>query len=197
VSADARFRWTTIAHAGRALLGPLSANSVETLLAGVTLRAAGARPEVLDVGCAMRRLGARGTGVDPNEAFLEEARERARGLGLAGDLTLHACEWADAPTREGPADLAICTGATHAFGDLDAALAGLRTCVSEGGWALVGTGYWRHRISRCIAAESPVQLPQRRLGLSVLKRNDHTDCKAAPKWPNCRGNGPGRRDVTA
>jgi cyclopropane fatty-acyl-phospholipid synthase-like methyltransferase len=147
-SADARFRWTTIAHAGRALLGPLSAESVEALLARVGFPAGAGRPGVLDVGCgkgeillrAMQRLGARGTGVDPNEAFLDE---RARELGIAGDLSLHACRWADAPAREAPADLAICTGATHAFGDLDAALAGLRACVREGGLALVGTGYWR------------------------------------------------------
>jgi cyclopropane fatty-acyl-phospholipid synthase-like methyltransferase len=92
---------------------------------------------------AMHRLGAHGTGVDPNQAFLAEARERARELGLAGDLALHACAWAEAPARGTPADLAICTGATHAFGDLDDALAGLRACVREGGWALVGAGYWR------------------------------------------------------
>lgn len=149
----AHFRYTTIAHAGRALLGPLSAQSVEALLARVTLPAGGVRPRVLDVGCgkaeillrAMRRFGTAGVGVDPNEAFLAEARERARAFGVAEDLTLHVCALADAPVPASDADLAICTGATHAFGDLDAALAGLRERVREGGWALVGTGYWRRR----------------------------------------------------
>ena len=146
----ARFRYSTIAHAGRALLGPVSAESVESLLARVTLPAAGTRPEVLDVGCgkgeillrAMQRFGAAGVGVDPNEAFLAEARERARVLGIAEDLTLHACAWVDAPAPGGDTDLAICTGSTHAFGDLDAALAGLHGLVREGGWSLIGTGYW-------------------------------------------------------
>ena len=32
------FRFTTIGHAGRALLGPLSPESVDGLLAGITLR---------------------------------------------------------------------------------------------------------------------------------------------------------------
>jgi SAM-dependent methyltransferase len=150
--ADAsRFRFTTIAHTGRALLGPLSAESVEELLSRVTFPARDSRPTVLDVGCgkgevllrAMRRFGATGTGVDPNEAFLAEARERAAVLGLADSLTLHACTLAELSVPVSPADVAVCTGSTHAFGDLDAALHGLQALVREGGRALVGTGFWR------------------------------------------------------
>jgi cyclopropane fatty-acyl-phospholipid synthase-like methyltransferase len=152
VSDSARFAYTTIAHSGRALLGPLCVESAEALLARVepAPRTDG-RPAVLDVGCgkgelllrAMRRLAARGTGVDPNPAFVADARRRARELGLEHDLALHACALADVPEPLAPADLAICTGATHAFGDLAAALAGLRALTREGGWAIVGTGYWR------------------------------------------------------
>lgn len=41
------FRWTTIAHAGRSVLGPLAAGEVAAMLAAVTRPPAA----VLDVGC--------------------------------------------------------------------------------------------------------------------------------------------------
>ncbi len=151
--ADAtRFRYTTIAHAGRELLGPLSAESVEALLERVTpAPVAGRQPAVLDVGCgkggilvrAMARLGATGVGIDPNPAFLAEARVRAAGASLVRGPELRCATLAETHLAPGAFDLAICTGAAHAFGDLDAALAGLVPPVCAHGRALVGHGYWR------------------------------------------------------
>jgi len=152
VADAARFRFTTIAHAGRALLGPLSAESVEGLLASIDLRPPGGeRAAVLDVGCgkgeilvrAMRRFGATGTGVDPNPAFLSEAKARAAGVALQDDIDLRCATFDEAGLPPGAFDLAICTGATHAFGDLGAALAGLAGLVRGHGWAMLGHGYWR------------------------------------------------------
>lgn len=147
-----RFRFSTLAHVGRALLGPLSEASVDSLLAIVRpAPPAGARAAVLDVGCgkgeilvrAMERLDAIGTGVDPNPAFLADARARAAAAGRGGELALVEATLADAHPSFTEFDLAICTGAAHAFGDLDAALAGLAALVCGHGWALVGHGYWR------------------------------------------------------
>ena len=45
VADEARFRFSTIAHAGRALLGPLSAESVEALLARIDLQPPGGGPD--------------------------------------------------------------------------------------------------------------------------------------------------------
>ena len=152
VADAARFRFSTIAHAGRALLGPLSAESVEALLARIDLQPpGGGRPAVLDVGCgkgeilvrAMRRFGATGTGVDPNAAFLAEAGARAAGVALQNDIDLRCATLAEADVAPGAFELAICTGATHAFGDLEAALAGLAGLVRGHGWALLGHGYWQ------------------------------------------------------
>ncbi len=153
-----RFRYTTIAHAGRALLGPLSVASVDALLARLAPGAPGAPgtpgaagPTVLDVGCgkgeilvrASLRLGADGTGVDPNAAFVADARARARAAGIDERVVLHATTLADAPLAGAVFDLVICTGATHAFGDWPTALAAMAARTRPGGQALVGVGYWR------------------------------------------------------
>jgi len=145
------FRFTTLAHAKRTLLGPLSPQSVDALLSGITIqRPPLARARVLDVGCgkgeillrAMRRFGATGTGIEPNPAFAAEVRARARGLGIESDLVLHETPVAEAPLDGATFDLGICTGSAHAFGDTPDALAALARLVPKGGWSLFGTGFW-------------------------------------------------------
>jgi SAM-dependent methyltransferase len=146
-----RFRWTTIAHADRRELGPLSDASRDAVLADVRIAPGPAgRPALLDVGCgkgelllhAMSRFGATGTGVDPNPSFLADARARAAALGLGSDATWIEGNF-DPAAVPGPYDLVSCLGSTHAFGDLAAALSGMRALVRPDGWALVGTGYWK------------------------------------------------------
>jgi SAM-dependent methyltransferase len=150
--APAPYRFSTLAHAGRALLGPLSPAPVDALLARIELQPpAGGRPAVVDVGCgkgeilvrAMVRFGATGTGVDPNPAFLAEARARAADVALEHDIDLRCATLTEACVPPRAFDLAICTGASHAFGDLEAALAGLAPLVRGSGWALLGHGYWQ------------------------------------------------------
>lgn len=146
------FRFTTIAHAGRALLGPLSLVSVDALLDALAPAGGGAaRPRVLDVGCgkgeillrAMRRFGATGTGVEPNPTFAADARAAAHARGLGADLVLHEAPFADAPLAGATFEVAVCTGAAHAFGGAAEVLAGLARLVPAGGAALFGCGYWR------------------------------------------------------
>ena len=146
------YRFTTIAHHGRALLGPLHESSVDALLTHIDpAPLAGVRTRVLDIGCgkgeillrALRRYGASGVGVEPNPSFATDARARARGRVPEGDLTLHATPLASAPLPHGGFDVAICTGATHAFGDYVPALEAIARFVRPRGWALIGIGYWR------------------------------------------------------
>lgn len=148
------YRFTTLAHAGRALLGPLAPASVDRLLGAVSsARWPLPRGRVVDVGCgkgevllrAMKRFGAHGTGIEPNPAFAAAALERARELGLAPDLVLHEATLDRVPLAGAAFELAICTGAAHAFGDSAQALAGLARLVPRGGAALFGTAFWQQR----------------------------------------------------
>lgn len=151
------FRYTTIAHAGRAMLGPLGVAAADALVEAaaehIEAGAAPSQPSVLDVGCgkaellvrAMLRLNAHGIGVDPNAAFLAEARARAEAAGVGDRLTLIPSVFESLLAGPRPHELVICTGATHAFGDYAPALAALPRFVAAGGCAIVGVGYWRQK----------------------------------------------------
>lgn len=139
-----RFRFTTIAHAGLAILNPIGSAKLDEALSHLELHA-GAR--VLDVGCgkaeALARLaeryGVAGVGVDPNPEFLREAARRHSALDLRlGEIALQSFD-------PHSFDAVICVGATHAYGDFESALAELRVLLRPGGCALVGEGYWKRK----------------------------------------------------
>ena len=148
------FRFTTIAHAGRDVLGPVSAATLDTMLGQVAsaLDATGSSElRVLDVGCGkaamlartLELLGGRGVGIEPNPAFAAEARANlARWLPAEHAAVLES-ELEDTQLPEHAFTLVICAGALHAFGDWREALRGLRRFVPAGGLALVGPGYWQ------------------------------------------------------
>ncbi len=151
------FRYTTIAHAGRAMLGPLGVAAADALIEAAAERiesgAKAAACSVLDIGAgkgellvrAMLRLNARGIGVDPNGAFLAEARAHADAAGVGDRLTLIPSVFESLLAGPRPHELVLCTGATHAFGDYAPALAALPRFIAAGGCAMVGVGYWRQK----------------------------------------------------
>jgi SAM-dependent methyltransferase len=145
---EARWRFTTIAHAGRSLLGPVSDASVEQVLSRVPARGP---TRVLDVGCgkgallvsALERWGGTGLGIEPNPAFAAEARARTDERLGSGRVRIVDSEFFFDGLRHERFDLVICTGALHAFGGWDAALRGIAPLLEPGGHALLGPGYWR------------------------------------------------------
>jgi len=108
------------------------------------------RSRVLDVGCGKgealvriaERSGATGLGVDPNEAFIADARRRA-AVRAPGQIEFRAVTLAEAPLAPASFDLALCVGSTHAFGGHREALRGLAALVRSGGHVLTGEGYWK------------------------------------------------------
>lgn len=146
-------RFTTIAHAHHRVLSPLSDGRITWLLA--TLGRAGL-PEgarILDIGCGKAELGLRIaercngslTGVDPNVAFLAEARSRAAALGLDRRFSALETTAAEAHLPERSFDLACCVGSTHAFGGLMETADALGRLAVPNGLLLMGDGYWRRR----------------------------------------------------
>ena len=128
---------------------PLSDARAEAL-AG---RLAAAGPAtIVDVGCGwaellLRVVGrvphATAVGVDTEERHLERARARARELGVSGRVRFE-----NQPGDEvtAAADVVICIGSSHAFGDTAAqALAALRLLVRPGGRLVLGEGTWEVR----------------------------------------------------
>jgi len=143
------FRFTTLAHAGRDLLGPLSALDIDAMLARVP---EGEPPgTVLDIGCGkgeilvrtLERFGGTAVAVEPNPAFVTDARARIAARLGAGRVVIHQANYADAPLPATPFGLAICTGSLHAIGDWPATLAALARLVRPGGRALLAPGYWQ------------------------------------------------------
>lgn len=144
---EARWRFTTIAHAGRALLGPTSGECADSLLARLPAREPA---RVLDVGCgkgewmvrALERLGGTALGIEPNPEFAADARARAETLLGAGRVRIEERDYAPGLVRDERFSLVICTGALRAFGDWDEALRAVARLVRPRGRALLGPTYW-------------------------------------------------------
>lgn len=128
---------------------PLSDTRADAL----ALRLAAASPvTVLDVGCGWAELllrvvgaapGARGLGVDTDERHLRRGREAAAERGLSDRVTLANLA---ASEVDEPADVVLCVGSSHAFGEnAEMALQRLRRLVKPGGRLVLGEGTWEVR----------------------------------------------------
>jgi cyclopropane fatty-acyl-phospholipid synthase-like methyltransferase len=143
-----RAKFSAIALRHREVNNPLGLPSLDRIIACCELPP-GAR--VLDVGCGkaafLLRLAeqraVRGDGVDVSEAALREARARSRTRTLRGSLTLRCVDARRLAPPSEPYDLVACLGASHAFGDLRATLATLRSWTRPKGWIVVGEGFWK------------------------------------------------------
>ena len=142
------YRFTTLAHAGRDWLGPVSPGTFGRILD--TLPAPPA--DVLDVGCGKgamlaillaRHRACVAIGIEPNPAFAAAARESLGHAGVSERATVivHPLERVTLPERG--FDLVMCVGATQAFGDTHDAMAGSARLTRAGGHVLVGEGHWR------------------------------------------------------
>ena len=143
-----RFKFTRISHADLLFHSPLNPARLDTVLE-LTQLTPGAR--VVDFGCGnaevlirlVERHQVAAEGVDAAPYVLEEARQRAAGRISPGALTLHEQEAREYAGEPESCDLALCIGATHAFGDLAQTLRYLAALVRPGGHLVVGEGFWR------------------------------------------------------
>lgn len=139
-------RFSTIAHAEHRFLGPLSPHKAAELMDVLEL-APGDR--VLDVGCGkaefllrlVERFHVSAVGVEPNPAYVEDARRAAAARIPGRSFEVHAVAAAD--YRAAGFRLAIAMGSSHAYGGYRPTLRALARAVGRGGQVLVGEGYWR------------------------------------------------------
>ncbi|HEX2773593.1 MAG TPA: class I SAM-dependent methyltransferase, partial [Micromonosporaceae bacterium] len=124
---------------------PLSDGRAESIVRRLV---AAAPQAVVDVGCGWGELLLRiaerspstlGLGIDIDERNLRRGRDAARLRGLADRVNFENFS-ADEITQE--ADLVICIGSSHAFGDTMQALRSLMQMVRPGGRLLFGDGLW-------------------------------------------------------
>ncbi len=95
----------------------------------------------------VERYGCQAEGVDADETFLTIGRREAAARLPGGSLRLVHQDAASFlkvdPDRR--FDMALCIGASQAFGDYRTTLALLKVCVRPGGWLLVGETYWKQK----------------------------------------------------
>ncbi len=139
-------RFTTLAHAGRLILGPADGAQLDSLLDGLDLPP-GAR--VLDIGCGKgdllvraARRGATGVGIDRNPWFIADARALAGSAGVGDRVTFEVGDSGEM-TLPDQLDLAACVGATGALGGPVHAPGMLASLVRRGGAVIIGEGFWR------------------------------------------------------
>ncbi|MER6291115.1 SAM-dependent methyltransferase [Streptomyces sviceus] len=139
--------------------GPLSEDRAARMIRRLSAHATPTAPmSVLDIGCGwgefMLRLlettpGATGVGIDLNEEDLARGRANAEARGL-GERVRFVQESA-VDTAQGPADLVLCFGASHALSDArppehtTAALHALRRLVTPRGRVVLGEGIWQRQ----------------------------------------------------
>ena len=88
-----------------------------------------------------------GLGIDVDATAIAAARDSAARRIPDARVEFRASDMRDEALRDGRFDLAICLGATHAFGAGDSAypnaIERLSRCVCPGGRLLLGEGYWK------------------------------------------------------
>lgn len=129
------FRFTQIAHADRAFLGPYDAAALGGLApAGCQF--------ILDIGCgkgaALEALGGKGVGIEHNSAFAADARER----NPEAEIWVEDAKVCLERLPRSP-DLILCLGASQAIGTPAEAVARLAELLAPGGCLIFGDGYWR------------------------------------------------------
>ena len=141
-------RFTVIAHGDRRVLGPMSAERLDTVVARTPLTR---DDHVLDLGCGkgdfLTRLLARwpestAEGFDRNPWFLRDARAIAESAGVARRVSFVETDAPGALISDRSVAIAVAMGAAGIVGDHAATVAGLARAVQPGGVVVFADGIW-------------------------------------------------------
>lgn len=140
--------YTTIGHRGMAICNPIGSDRLDAAVSLIT--SSGARGgRAVDVGCGKAELliriaersGWAGLGIDPNAAFVAEARA---AIALRAPGLVEIVEGTADSLPHATYDVAAALGASHAFGGTRETLAALADTARPGGHVVFGDGFWRH-----------------------------------------------------
>ena len=141
-------KYHEISEAEHTVLNPFSVARIDQL--GEVLRL---RPgqRVLDIGCGRGELLARfardrditGVGVDMSETFLDDARSRAKELGVADRVRFEAADATAFLAGARDFDVAVCLGAASIGDGLVGMLRLMAPALAAGGVVVVGENYWK------------------------------------------------------
>jgi SAM-dependent methyltransferase len=162
------FRYRAVVEADHEIQNPLSAEKQQRVIDYLRI-AEGER--VLDAGCGKGGLLAviaaqvrvEAVGLEINPAFAEAARRRLAGTRLAGTVVIVEGPALDCDLAASDFDIALCIGATFAFGGLDETVERLAAAVRPRGRLAVGEPFLRagtHEAVRERWSEYDRTLPQ-------------------------------------
>lgn len=133
---------------------PLSSERANRL---IDVAPVGEGGRVLDAGCGegdflvrcLEKTKAEGVGIDIDSSLLNKAKELASKAIPELSCTFRKGDLTKTPLKANSYDLAICLGASHAFGVGEEAfpncLQRLIKTVKPGGLLLIGEGYWKQK----------------------------------------------------
>ncbi len=145
-----RWKYFAITHADHVICNPMSEGKVDELVGLFDLPSNG---RVLDVGCGKgevlvrtgERYGVSGVGVDLSPQFVAEARAKVAARGLEARIEVREEDGGSYRGEPASFDLAMCLGASWAFGGYRGTLRSLAGFVRAGGLVVVGEPFWKQR----------------------------------------------------
>ena len=141
-------RFTVVAHGDRSVLGPISGERLDRLVARTPLERG---DHVLELGCGKGDLLARllsrwpeatAEGLDRNPWFLAAARAAAERAGVAGQVSFIETDASAALVAHRSVAMSVAIGASGILGDHAATVTRLAKAVRPGGVVLFGDGVW-------------------------------------------------------
>lgn len=149
-----RISW--IGHESLSILVPLDSARLDRFVERLEVRRGA---YVIDVGCGKgewlvriaQRHGARGLGIDRSAWFVQAARERATRANLEESVTFSCADAEASMLDEGSCDLALCIGASSAFGGYRGALERLAALVRPKASFAIGETYWMRDVEPAYA----------------------------------------------
>jgi precorrin-6B methylase 2 len=145
-----RNKFSQIGHRDHEFYNPITKSKIEKILSLANLKPS---DKVVDIGSGKCEILIRliekysiiGTGIELYEGFVSQAQQNAAGRIDKENLILINKDAKEglSQSMDTQYDMAMCIGSTHALGGFEPTLIELKKCVKDGGYIVIGEGYWK------------------------------------------------------